>query len=283
MRKGIIALCLSLLMAWGCAHPQLTRRYNAKSFEPFPQGAENYVEVSAFTMDSPSEKRKSLMESLSGEGQAALINDFLEHTEDEGEFFILLVQMTRAGNEHLRKYCRRRMQQIQKQRTVLKDRLNYQRTLSLEEQMKYYSAWYYAAIHMAPGISGISTPEKIARYLGLSLSTVISALDFLVSIGLLTVDGGNYSVGTGQLHLGNDSNLITKHHTNWRIESIKALDKESSDDLHYSSIVTLSHSDIPRVRETLLRAIDQVRAIVRPSQNEQMICYNLDLFKLNKQ
>ncbi|HLD98888.1 MAG TPA: TIGR02147 family protein [Bdellovibrionota bacterium] len=215
--------------------------------------------------------------------QAALINDFLEHTEDEGEFFILLVQMTRAGNEHLRKYCRRRMQQIQKQRTVLKDRLNYQRTLSLEEQMKYYSAWYYAAIHMAPGISGISTPEKIARYLGLSLSTVISALDFLVSIGLLTVDGGNYSVGTGQLHLGNDSNLITKHHTNWRIESIKALDKESSDDLHYSSIVTLSHSDIPRVRETLLRAIDQVRAIVRPSQNEQMICYNLDLFKLNKQ
>jgi hypothetical protein len=85
MRKGIIALCLSVLMVWGCAHPQLTRRYNAKSFAPLPQSAENCVEVSAFTMDSPSEKRKNLVESLSGEGQAALINEVGKRSKSLGD------------------------------------------------------------------------------------------------------------------------------------------------------------------------------------------------------
>lgn len=53
-----------------------------------------------------------------------------------------------------------------------------------------------------------------------------------------------------------------------------------SNELHYSSVISLAEGDVPKVREKLVKAIEEVREVVRPSNDETLFCYNLDLFKV---
>ena len=71
MKIRLIAICLVLVAAWSCAHPELTRRYHSRNFMAPPRS--NCVIVSAFTMDVPGEKPSTLLASLTPQGQQALI------------------------------------------------------------------------------------------------------------------------------------------------------------------------------------------------------------------
>jgi hypothetical protein len=74
--------------------------------------------------------------------------------------------------------------------------------------------------------------------------------------------------------------MISKHHTNWRMQAIQSLEREAESELHYSSVITVSEGDAVKIREALVKAIEQVRLIVKPSKDEALYCYNLDLFKV---
>ncbi len=75
------------------------------------------------------------------------------------------------------------------------------------------------------------------------------------------------------------SPLISKLHTNWRLEAIKSLDRYTEKDLHYSAAITASHKDVAVMREMLVNTIDEFRKIVRPSANEACFVYCFDLFQ----
>jgi hypothetical protein len=67
-----------------------------------------------------------------------------------------------------------------------------------------------------------------------------------------------------------DSPWIGKHHANWRFQALKSIDEEPRmDDLHYTSGISVSATDAPKVREILVRAIEEVKQVVRPSPAEQ--------------
>jgi hypothetical protein len=73
------------------------------------------------------------------------------------------------------------------------------------------------------------------------------------------------------------------HHSNWRLLAMQALENEQSDELHYSSVITMRREDIPKIREAMVRAIEEVRGKVRSSTDEDsVLCYTLDLFELCK-
>jgi hypothetical protein len=48
-------------------------------------------------------------------------------------------------------------------------------------------------------------------------------------------------------------------------------------------VISVSRGDLPKVRETLVRAMEQVRAIVKDSKDEAVYCYALDLFGLGRE
>lgn len=215
--------------------------------------------------------------------QAEALNALLDHTDDEADFFLLLVQLERAGTPALQKRVKKKIQEILNQRLILKNRLQFEKTLSREDQMTYYSAWYYAAIHIALAIPGLQTRDALARAFGLSISKVSQVLDFLLTRGLSKEEKGRYQIGDVRLHLESDSPMISKHHTNWRMQAIQSLEKETSSELHYSSVITVAEEDIPKIRESLVRAVEKVREIVKPSQDETLFCYTIDLFRLVSQ
>lgn len=214
--------------------------------------------------------------------QAEALNALLEHTEDEFDFFMLLVQRARAGTHTLARYFDRKIQQVHNQRLVLKNRLTHKKTLTREDQATYYGHWAYCAVHMAVLVPKLRTQQAIASHFGISLEITASILEFLESAGLVSKQGGLFHPGNVRIHLENDSPMISKHHMNWRLQAMRSLDRASAGELHYSSVAGISKSDVPRVRELLVRAIEDVRSVIKDSKDEAVYCYNLDLFELGE-
>jgi uncharacterized protein (TIGR02147 family) len=216
--------------------------------------------------------------------QALKLCRFWNFTREQQEFFILLVSHERAGTSLLKKFYWEQIQAILDRRHVLKDRFEFKKTISSEDQATYYSAWYYGAVHMLLSIPRFQSTRELIRYLRLSQKTAEKVIEFLIRTGLAMQEGSQIKTGTVNIHLGTDSPMISKHHTNWRLQCIRAIEQdERNEDLHYSSIVTVSEKDIPKIREALVRAIEGTRAIVMESPEEDLYCYSLDLFKVGQE
>ena len=121
---------------------------------------------------------------LSGEShftpeQGEAINSFVGHGENESVFFLLLIQIARAGTPALKKRLEQQIKEFIHRHLVLKNRLGVKELLSPESQGKFYSSWIYGAIHVAVTIKNLQTKEELANYFGLSIKK--NSRDFGVS------------------------------------------------------------------------------------------------------
>lgn len=225
---------------------------------------------------------------LKGQGhfnleQAAAINAFLGHTEEESHFYLLLVQSEKAGTPVLRSYFQKQMSEVLQRRLVLKNRLAVTQSLSESDQVHYYSQWYFAAIHIALTIQELQTREALARYFRLPLARVTEVLDFLMTRGLAQMEGARYQIGVTRIHLGADSPLISKSHINWRLRAIQSLERGARDDLHYSSVVSVSRKDLLKIKSELVDKIESLKQIIKESPAEEMACFAIDFFKVSEE
>ncbi len=212
--------------------------------------------------------------------QAILMNSFLSHDRKEAHFFILLVQYARAGNLNLKSYFNDQIEEAEKERSVLKTRFGVKNTLSEEDKAIYYSQWYFAAIHVLVTISNFQNIEQISKRLSIDNHQVRRALAFLESVELIKNDGGKFSIGKTRIHLGQDSTFIGLHHSNWRLKSLDYTRQEKPENLHYSSVITISEEDRIVLRKMILDCIDEFKKIVRDSKEQDVFAFNADFFRL---
>jgi uncharacterized protein (TIGR02147 family) len=212
--------------------------------------------------------------------QAISVNQFFQHNKDESKFFVLLVQYQRAGTNELRSYLKTEMEELKEKRSDLKQRLNIKDSLDETNQHIYYSAWYYAATHIALSIPKYQTAHAISKVLQLPLKQVQEILLFLSETGLAIQEGSGYIIGKTRIHLSQDSIQIRRHHTNWRNQSISSIDKNNSEDLHYSNVLSMSDKDVPKVKEILIKAIEECREIIKISKEERVQVLTMDFFDL---
>ncbi|MCX6126466.1 MAG: TIGR02147 family protein [Proteobacteria bacterium] len=226
-----------------------------------------------------------ISQSLDGKSHFSLehafkINQFLNHSPDEAHYFMLLVQRDRAGSKGLEGYYTKQIDSIQKRREQVKERVGNQVQLSQESQMRYYSHWYFVAVHIAIAIPKYRTPESISVYLGISLSIVKESLEFLQSVGLVVADGSKYTIGKTRLHLGSDSPMIHQHHANWRLQALQAVGKNNNQSVYFSTLWAISKEDSVKIKKKLLNAIEELEPICMASKEEALFCMNLDFFQL---
>ena len=220
---------------------------------------------------------------LNGEAQFSLeqgeiLNRYFNHNKEEADFFFLLIQHERAGSQNLREYFYEKISEVGKRRLHVKERLSIKKTMNELDHARYYSAWYYAAAHILLSIPGHDTRTAIAKRLGLGMKKTTEILDFLVDTGLAMQEGDHYRLGKGRTHLGNDSPEIIKHHSNWRMRAVQSLDRETMQELHYSSVTSLSKEDILQIKEIFLKTIQSLEPIVSESPEEELYCLCLDWF-----
>jgi len=214
--------------------------------------------------------------------QALLLSELLGHTEIETEFFLQLIHFARAGSAKLKKYTQAHLNHLKTERSKVKNRLDFDRALTLEEQSTYYGSYLYAAIHIMLTIPEFQKPQDLARHLRVNQEKVLAVLTFLESIGLAKKLGDRFETGTNTIHLSSDSPLEVIHHKNWRMKCIQSLEETQEylkiKNFHFSAVVSIAQSDVQKIRNILLRAVDDSYKVIHPSKEETAVCLSLDLF-----
>lgn len=210
--------------------------------------------------------------------QAIKLNKFFDHTKDESRFFILLIQIGRAGSAELIEFFKNEMKEIVDKRSDLKNRLGMKSALKQVDQQVYYSSWLYQCVHILVSIPEFQSVIAISRHLNLPREKIIEVVTFLEETGLIQKKGAHYEIGVIRTHLSKDSPQIQRLHTNWRMQAIRSIDINDPSDLHYSTLVSISSADVPRVKEILIKAIEQCRTVIRDSKEEKIQSICIDFF-----
>ena len=212
--------------------------------------------------------------------QACRLNKFFMHDKQESRYFILLVELSRASTDDLRDFFKEQIAEAKKAQFNLKSRLRETEDVNIKDQHKYYSAWFYSAIHVMLSIPKFQSTSEIAARLNLPEAIVVSALNFLERSGLIENIGGKLHLTKRRIHLDSDSTFIRTHHINWRSQALQSVEKSLADDLHFSSVVTLSQVDFEKVKEIFVKSIEEAREVIKPSPEEEVVAITLDVFKL---
>lgn len=216
--------------------------------------------------------------------QAEAATRFLGLSRDESRGFVLLVEIQRAGTSSLKKFFSEQLAEVRERHLLIKERIGVSNALSEQNQIRYYSSWHYAAVHMAVTIPRLRTRAALMRGLRIPAKKLADVLDFLGSVGLIAKEGERYLPGSTQLHLPKDSPSIQRHYSNWRLQALALMDSDQADDnLHYSSVSSLSATDAQRIRAMLAQAITDAVGVIKDSPEEQLVGINVDCFRVDEE
>ncbi len=212
--------------------------------------------------------------------QANKLNRRLLHDKSEAKFFIFLVEYSRANTHDLKEFFKEQMTELQSARFDLKKRLEKTDQISKEHMDRYYSSWIYAAVHMALALPQIQTAASISKQLNIPAQMASEIISFLEASGLVVKINEKYEFTKMRIHLDRDSHFIQRHHINWRSQSLQAVELNLVDNLHFSTLFAIQKSDFNQIKENFLKSIEASRAIIRPSEPEEVFAITLDLFKV---
>jgi uncharacterized protein (TIGR02147 family) len=212
--------------------------------------------------------------------QAAILSVEVQFTEIEQEYFFALIQLDRSGTQQLKKYWEKQISRIRKDHTKLNSRVGKHHELTDTERAIYYSSWLYAAIFVATSINGGQTLDQIADRFELSREKASEILTFLTRAGICDFKDGVYRMGKQTVYVPNDSPFVVKHHSNWRLKAIQKMDTREDRELFFSSPMSISTSDVAKIRDILTRAVEQAQKVVQESGAEELVCLNMDFFRV---
>lgn len=213
--------------------------------------------------------------------QACLLQEFFGFTELEGQYFVGLVELERAGHHKLKAMIRKRLDEVLRKSENLKTRIPSQKELSEEVKAIFYSAWYNSAIRLATSIPSLQTPDAIAEYFDLPISHVNRTLQFLADTALIIKKNDKYVMGPSSTHLEAGSPLIGRHHTNWRNKAIQKADFVKSDELMLSMPCSISSKARALVRNELVNAIEKISTLIDSGgTEEELLCLNIDWIEI---
>lgn len=210
------------------------------------------------------------------------ISSFWGLNPSETEFFMLLVHQERAGSRALKQHY------AEKIRGLKQDAVDVAKTVQKDSQIfsdpaltaLYFAHWHIAAIHLLLGIPGFQESGVISRRLQIGEKSVLEALQVLSQLQLAERRDGKWRLLQNDIHVPKGSSLENLAHMNWRQRAMVAQQKEEGLLLQFSALNTVAISDIPRLKEVLYDAIAAYRAIAQPSVEEELICLNIDFFKV---
>ena len=214
--------------------------------------------------------------------QAEAAARFFMLNKAESKFFLALMGEEKAGTLELKSFWREQREKALLERLELSGRAQLEMTLSEEDKLTYFSEWYHSAIHAALTVERLQTVDALASHLNLSSATVRKSLSFLCNTGVAQNQNERYVPAQTRLHLDKNSPLVGKHHLNWKIKAMEAINQPKDTDLRYTSVISLSRKDMDKVREAILKAIESIRATVKESKEETLACYQFDFFELER-
>lgn len=198
----------------------------------------------------------------------------------EQSYFSNLLEFAKAQSGPYREHLRQELGRIANRRHSLKERFPVSDSLSEEQKSLYFSSYLYSAAHLLTTLEKGASKDRISEYLKIDLPTTSRVLIDLISMGLVEEKNARYRSRNKRIHLPSDSPIIIRHHTNWRLRSLAAIERLSSENLHYSSAVTISEKDAYRIKDMLIDLIGRFGELVKTSKAERCFVFNADFFEM---
>jgi uncharacterized protein (TIGR02147 family) len=211
--------------------------------------------------------------------QAANLSAHFEHTPLERDYFFTLIQWERAGSQPLKQYWAAKKSELEQQKNRLGQRFDGHKELSQEERAIFYSSWLYSAIRVSCDIQGGLTLEDVAARFRLPREKAEEYLTFLAHTGLIVERNGRYQMGEKHVHVPNESPLVVRHHTNWRLQALQSMERRERDELFFTAPMSISVKDFEKIREKLNVFIKETIGIAKDSEAENLVCLAIDFYR----
>jgi uncharacterized protein (TIGR02147 family) len=212
--------------------------------------------------------------------QADLANQFFDHSPEEADFFLLLVNRDRAGTATLRTHFDKQITAALAKRNQVVERLGKKFELTSEAKGVYYSSWMFAAIHVACTIPDLRTCRSLSAHFGLPALTIASVLQFLEENGLIHKENDQYLPTQNWVRLDKNSPHIVKHHSNWRQKAIQNLELQTDEDLHYSGVFSIDRASMNLIKDEILGFMKEQMKKIEKAKEEDLVVFGIDFFKL---
>lgn len=211
--------------------------------------------------------------------QALSVANFIGFSELERDYFVLLVQANRAGTVDLKKHYEKQLDSLRTAATALKNRVKHQKFTD-EDKATFYSHWYYSAVRLGVSIPQLDSVSAVAAHLNLDRALVTKVIDFLKSNELIVEKKGRLDIGPQVTHVGHDSPFVNRHHTNWRMKGLQAMESSSEKNLFYSGPMALSQQAADDIRKILIDTVEKSTKKAASSDSEVLRCLNIDWFEV---
>jgi uncharacterized protein (TIGR02147 family) len=214
--------------------------------------------------------------------QAIRVAAFFQLSEDETAFFLDLLNRDRAGSSEAKAYFQALIDRKRAERRVFQKRARLSSTLESSQEVTYLSRWTHPLAHAALQIPSYRNPRTLSRLLGLSLAETVDVLQTLSSLKLARKEGDSWLPTKAGLHIGRDSPLAGNFHANWRMKTATELVGRKRGLRHscFSSVFAISPEVAERVREALLKVLEQARQEMLESPPEELYSLCLDFYPL---
>ncbi len=210
---------------------------------------------------------------------ASDLSSFIGLSEDEFEYFLLLVLHGRAGSFSLKERLASKITSEQRKALDLAKRVKADRELAETVKATFYSSWIYTGIRNMTACPEFQEVDAIARHLNLSPITVQKVVDFLIQNELVVRKEGRLEVGPQQTHIGSSSVLVSKHHQNWRLQAFNKMLETNERNLFFTAPMSMSAETADLIRARIPTFIEEILKAVRPSPSEIVRCLNIDWFE----
>ncbi len=201
----------------------------------------------------------------------------------EESYWMTLVGHARAASSEYRKHLKEELARLRTENLNLGQRFREPGLQQQQASEQYYGSWHRGALHMLLTIPEISSLEKLAARMGLPVDVVLQTLRELQVMGLAEEERGKWKTSLNSIHLTKGSALSAFNHQIWRNRAIEQLmlpKPDRQEPLNYTALYTLSREDFAKLRDLVLRFVEETRDIVTPSKEETLGCLNVDWFEV---
>lgn len=203
---------------------------------------------------------------------------FLGLDNHESDFLMLLAQYSRAGTHEYKQYLKEKL--LTSKQLGLRNQKSFGGAieLSVEEKSIFYSSWIYPAVQLYSSTGNGKTFEEIQSRFNLSRQNLSEILQFLLKAGLCQQKGNIYTMESIKTVITASSPLWVNNHKNWRFKSIQRSENVASNEILYTSAVTLSLADFNFIRDEILQLLKSLSRKIDDSPSEELACLNIDWF-----
>ncbi len=196
------------------------------------------------------------------------------------DFFILLVEIERAGSLETREYFEKKIQIAKKESKTVFNRVAKDKVLSTEEQSIFYSSWIYSAIRLFCSMGSGKTLHQIAEHFEISKEACAGIVNFLLQSGLLIHKNDKYLLGAQKTHLEKSSPYVKRHWLNWHLQTLKRFDDLDDDEIVYSAPFSISKKDFEQLNEEIIIFVKSFLEKVQTTDPQEVAFLNIDLLRL---